>query len=580
MSIANSLLFKSDTPLDPLPFPQNVPLPPSEGGTPRLAPAALSAPEHEHAKYSPVSLHTPLSEGHTPLNDRHRRTPLSEGHTAHSSPARSPRRLGTDPTFQFSHESLRRRVHKRIIVCCDGTWQDGISEHRSAYTNILRLSRAINNEDIRNDGGPPIQQIVFYQSGIGTEKNFYSEYIEATTGGSLADKVEEAYAFIAHNYTPGDEIFLFGFSRGAYTARMVATFIGEIGVLDRKDMDHFAGIFIAYQKLGKTDNEEEKQKLREKLAPWNQHDSPGKKRADSDGDTFSVQCLGVFDTVGSLGLPEELTLGSTKIRTLFGFPDRTLGEHVKQAYQALALHEMRLDFKCNKFEQTEGGRRKDQVLKQCWFSGSHTDIGGGYREHDLADLTLVWMAANIENMLSLDVEYLSRLLQPVALWGEQKPHDSKTGIFTLASSIQREIPIGVNHVTNETIHSSVLQQSSLYPELNNVIKEHPELIAPLLSLEEELKVGWPYKPHSPVVESYEAQVETRRKRSIRRSILSVGNRITKSILKTVTTSDTGVRTETGLPVREKTRLGSVAERAGLGNVGDEMQLPGTLSKRT
>ncbi|KAF9270122.1 hypothetical protein L218DRAFT_14648 [Marasmius fiardii PR-910] len=141
--------------------------------------------------------------------------------------SKSPQRLGTDPTGK-----VIERIRKRIIVCCDGTWQDGISVNRRKYTNVLvntmkllllslililiyigsqRLARTIDQEDVRTT--PPTPQIVFYQSGIGSEKNFYSEYVEGTTGATLADKVEEAYAFIAHNYFPGDEIFLFGFSR-------------------------------------------------------------------------------------------------------------------------------------------------------------------------------------------------------------------------------------------------------------------------------------------------------------------------------------------------------------------------------
>ncbi|RXW20619.1 hypothetical protein EST38_g5227 [Candolleomyces aberdarensis] len=330
--------------------------------------------------------------------------------SAHSSPSRSPRRLNTDGQITSS-EDLKLKVGKRIVVCCDGTWQDGIGEHRSLYTNILRLTRTIHHEDERFQ--PPIPQIVFYQSGIGTEKNFYSEYIEGTTGGSLADKVEEAYAFIAHNYNPGDEIFLFGFSRGAYTARMVAMFIGEIGVLDRKDMDNFAKIFICYQKLGKTNKPEETAKLKEELLPWCKPDARGRLRADPDGDTFTIKCIGVFDTVGSLGVPESLTLRS-KVRKLFGFKDTVLGEHIERAYQALALHEMRADFNCNKYEQTEKGRLKKQTLKQ---------IGGGYKEHDLSDIALLWMAAQVGDILGLDAEYLAKLPQPVAPWGQQKPHE-------------------------------------------------------------------------------------------------------------------------------------------------------------
>ncbi|GLB36111.1 putative uncharacterized alpha/beta hydrolase domain (DUF2235) [Lyophyllum shimeji] len=385
---------------------------------------------------------------------------------------------------------LEIKVPKRIVICCDGTWQDGIAiEGRSVYTNILRLARTIHHEDGRFK--PAIPQIVFYQSGIGSDKNLYSRYVEGTTGGSLGDKVEEAYGFIAHNYHPGDEIFLFGFSRGAYTARMVAMFIGEIGILSRKDMDHFASIFVTYQKLGKCEDANEAEILKQKVTSWTRHDSPGKIRAESGQTMFSVKCLGVFDTVGSLGLPEEVACRSNEVRTIFGFPDKLLGAHVERAYQALALNETRADFNCAKFEQTVLGRERKQTLKQCWFSGSHADIGGGYPDHDLSDLTLTWMAAQIGDILSLDMKYLASLFHPVAPWGKLRPHDPATGIFVLAHTIQRPLPTFPNDVAHETIHASVLEQSTLSPELANVIAKHPELVHPLLPLEEEVKLNWP-----------------------------------------------------------------------------------------
>ncbi|KAF7347868.1 DUF2235 domain-containing protein [Mycena venus] len=426
------------------------------------------------------------------------------------------------------------RVKKRIIVCCDGTWQDGVlTENRQSYTNILRLARTINHEDSRSQ--PAIPQIVFYQSGIGSEKNFYSEYIVGTTGGSLADKVEEAYAFIAHNYYPGDEIFLFGFSRGAYTARMTAMFIGKIGVLDRADMDHFAGIFLAYQKLGKSKDDAEIQRLNAELAPWTGHDSPGKKRADSDEDTFSVKFVGVFDTVGSLGFPEEITHKSPTIKNLFGFNDRVLGEHIQYAYHAMALNETRADFNCCKFEQTPAALQKGQVLSQKWFTGCHADIGGGYKDHDLADLTLFWMAANLENHLSLDYAYLGSLPRPTAGWGEQPPHDPIKGIYSVAHTIQRPLPTATNSVTHETIHSSVLHQQSLVESLDNVLSQNPQLVVPLQSLEDALRSHWP-------------------------ALKSADHDPSLPLSKTmdnITAKDTGLTTEAGKRVREKNWLGKI-----------------------
>jgi len=105
----------------------------------------------------------------------------------------------------------------------------------------------------------------------------------------LGDKVEEAYAFIAHNYCPGDEIYLFGFSRGAYTARMVAMFIGELGVLDRQDMDYFAGIFVNFQRRGTVDDPKERALIDTNLAPWLDPNSKGKQRVDIDKDGFTIK---------------------------------------------------------------------------------------------------------------------------------------------------------------------------------------------------------------------------------------------------------------------------------------------------
>ncbi|KAJ3758641.1 hypothetical protein EV360DRAFT_43439 [Lentinula raphanica] len=421
-------------------------------------------------------------------------------HSSHS----SLQRAMTDTNLANPAASKHVRVKKRIIVCCDGTWQDGVTtQNRLSYTNVLRIARTIEHEDFRTD--PPTPQIVFYQSGIGSADNLYSEYVEG-------DKVEEAYAFIAHNYYPGDEIFLFGFSRGAYTARMVAMFIGAIGILNRTEMDSFAGIFIAYQNLGKATDEKEKQKLSAQLAPWNSPDSAGIRRAYAGGRAFSVKCIGVFDTVGTLGLPEEITLRSPKLKKLFGFPDRLLGPHIERAYQALALNENRADFTCAKFEQKEEGRRKGQVLKQYWFTGKYQFVGGGYKRHDLADISLTWIVvcspilnfdtmltcvcsqAQVGDALAMDAKYLGGLLDPTTSWGAQKPHDPETGIFALSFTSQRPLPTKTDDVTHEKIHPSVLHQKDLYPALAQTIRDHPELIGSLLPLEEEVKQNWPYNP--------------------------------------------------------------------------------------
>lgn len=491
---------------------------------------------------------------------------------SHTSSSKSPRRVSTDPTSVASKELSRLRTKKRIIVCCDGTWQDGISEYRSRFSNVLRLARAINHEDERQDAlGPdipdgsskfPIQQIVFYQSGVGTENNPWSEYVDGATGASLADKVEEAYAFIAHNYCPGDDIYLFGFSRGAYTARMVAMFIGEIGVLDRQDMDHFAGIFVNFQRRGTEKDPKELELIEMNLAPWLDPKSKGKQRVDIDQDGFSIRCVGVWDTVGALGLPDELFIKNPKNK-LFGFTDPgKLGAHIQYAFQALALNERRKDFNCNKFEQTDAGHKKGQVLKQCWFAGCHTDVGGGYQNHDLSDIALYWMAANIETMLGLDLKYLENHLEPVAKWGEQEPHDSSTGIFTLAKSIKRSIPTKPNRKTNEMIHCSVVKQLDSHPDLQPIIKAYPELVCELQPLEKQFKAFWEskYDPELPRTQEYAARLAKDHAQDS--GIWSVGSRISRLFSHTLKRK-TGIRYENGKPLMERSKAGDVAVKAGL-----------------
>ncbi|KAI0082303.1 hypothetical protein K474DRAFT_1586300 [Panus rudis PR-1116 ss-1] len=481
----------------------------------------------------------------------------------------------TDPT-PTTHLKLGKRIKKRIVVCCDGTWQDGLTARRRwNYTNILRLARAIQHVDDRYD--PPVPQVVYYQSGVGTESFAPVQWLDGALGASLADKIQDAYAFLAHNYQPGDEIFLFGFSRGAYTARMVAALIGEIGVLDRMDMDHFADIFIAYQKRGKAKDVEEIKKLDDILQPWTQHTSPGKIRADYDQDHFLIHCLGVFDTVGSVGLPEELSLRSDRVKTIFGFSDKYLGPHVARAYHALALNENRKDFDCAKFEQTEEGARKKQVLKQCWFAGSHSDIGGGYEEHDLSDLTLFWMAANIGDILALNITYLASLPEPVAPWGEQSPHDSATGIFALADTIHRSLPTADDNRTHEMIHPSVLKQHELNHTLEAHIKQNPHLMTTLLPLEEEVKANW--KPSFEKSKAYDdhkkSQKDSKKDKkdenlvNVAKSKLEGTKAQSKDIQQKITHTRT-MYTESGEPVYEDNWFGKMIEESSVGQFIQEI----------
>ncbi|QRV92264.1 choline transport protein [Ceratobasidium sp. AG-Ba] len=450
------------------------------------------------------------------------------------------RQMTAPKALEHGSQHRHGRTPKRIIVCCDGTWQDGIIRSQTwMYSNVLKLARCLNHDDERYD--PPIPQIVFYQAGIGSEQNIYSRYVDGATGASLAEKVQEAYAFIAHNYAPGDEVYLFGFSRGAYTARMVAGFIGYIGILDRTAMDSFADIFIAMQKKNKAKSEAENKRYEDALAPFKDICDDGRRRADLNHDRFTIKCIGVWDTVGSMGLPTVITRNSTKMHQLFDFPDNVLGPHIERAMHAMSLNEDREDFQVTKFYQTKLGKERGQQLRQVWFAGQHTDVGGGWHDHDLSDVALMWMLANVEDILSIDFKYAKSLPRPIAPWGAQPPHTSQMGIYKLAGQAPRRP--STDPATHETMHVSVKEQALLTPQATEWIEKHPDRFTPLLPLEEEIRQTWGYKPGSEPKrdDSLVAKQEKKNEQAAAKGLLAMAQKVLRSATQTEVIRDEGGR---------------------------------------
>jgi len=125
---------------------------------------------------------------------------------------------------------------RRIVVCCDGTWQSSVTSEDNIPSNVTKLARHIKRIGTDNKG-KNYHQLVYYDSGVGTGSlSGLEKTRQGGIGDGLAENVIEAYNFIVLNYQPGDEIFCFGFSRGAYTARAVAGLVGDIGVLEPADM--------------------------------------------------------------------------------------------------------------------------------------------------------------------------------------------------------------------------------------------------------------------------------------------------------------------------------------------------------
>lgn len=324
---------------------------------------------------------------------------------------------------------------KRIVVCCDGTWND--EDSAEEFTNVVRMARAILPIDGR--GGKETAQIVYYQSGVGTGADLVGRVLGGGVGLGLSRNVRDGYGFIASNYCPGDEIFLFGFSRGAYTARSVAGLIGYAGLLQKGDMDEFALVWEGYRLKNQPGRPDVLVHF-----PLRHQDVP-------------IKCIGVWDTVGDLGIPGHLDQIFTRF---YQFHDTTLGPHVESAFHALALDEHRRDFAPTLWVQSPDAQAKGtQKLLQVWFPGAHSNVGGGYAEHGLSDVALAWMASQADPLLALDVEYLKTRQDRRNGWGLGKIYNSAAGAWELrGTTVRRPFTTQPQNLTFERIHPSLVER--------------------------------------------------------------------------------------------------------------------------
>jgi uncharacterized protein (DUF2235 family) len=290
---------------------------------------------------------------------------------------------------------------KRIVVCCDGTWN--ADDTQTDDTNVALIARSVHGS--QQTGG--VLQIVLYLRGVGTTGLKLETFIEGATGVGVDDNIRSAYQFICQNYVPGDEIYLFGFSRGAFTVRSLAGLITACGILHR-------------QSLGALP------------AAWKYYRGPKPHSPKVFAEESRAEChlqpeitfLGVWDTVGSLGIPGSLLAASNKEK--FAFHDTSPSPLVKRGVHALAIDEHRHDFTPTFWT---GAVPTGISIQQVWFAGAHSDVGGGYRTRSLADIPLTWMARQAEAAgLALDWKCLpdSSLLDPGS-----PSHDSSAGLFAL-----------------------------------------------------------------------------------------------------------------------------------------------------
>lgn len=315
-------------------------------------------------------------------------------------------------------------MKKRIVICADGTWNRPEKNLQEDFpTNVLRLARAI-----KPIGADQIPQQVFYDWGVGS---YYDPVIGGATGKGLHKNIMDDYRYIVQNYSPGDELYLFGFSRGSYTIRCLCGLINNCGIIKRPDASLIQKAFNHYKNNGTAYAPEGKESINFR----NEHSHASRE----------ITFVGVWDTVGAMGIPISfLGLFDDKDE----FYDTKIGKNVRVARHALAIDEHRSDF-----EPTIWIPRDNMDLQQVWFAGAHGDIGGSYKPDKngslLSDNALSWMIKEARKS-GLTIE--SHLEQSINKTPLSTLHNSRRSFYRIKKTYYRPIENGEDSLL---IHTSV-----------------------------------------------------------------------------------------------------------------------------
>jgi uncharacterized protein (DUF2235 family) len=331
---------------------------------------------------------------------------------------------------------------KRLIVCADGTWNqvEKAKSGKHLSTNAAKMAAAMLPVDSHG-----VKQLLCYLEGVGTH---HGEWLRGGMFGlGISRNIGKAYEFLARSYEPDDEIWLFGFSRGAFTARSLAGMIRDCGLLLPTNIDQIASAMSLYR---------------------DRYDdtAPEAPRARIFRNTYSyepsIKFIGVWDTVGSLGVPGVHLWLARLLDIEWQFHDTKLSRTVENAYHALAIHERRSDFEPTLWEKQDGANASQQTLEQVWFAGVHSDVGGGYAAAGLSDVAFSWMVEKaVSHGLAFRQDFLSdsRWFAPNP---QQDLHNSFDFPFSWLDTFRRRKgdrtfrAKGAN--TFESIHSSVVER--------------------------------------------------------------------------------------------------------------------------
>ena len=333
----------------------------------------------------------------------------------------------------MENERPDRESMRNLIVCCDGTWNDpGDEDHGvPAPTNVVKLFDAVDR-----DSSQP-EQLPHYQRGVGTG-GFADKALGGAVGWGLDEDICECYSWLARNYGPGDRLFLFGFSRGAFTVRSLAGMICRLGIVRLDDVAEAGSALESVYRRGYRE--------RQPLPDLRFHE-----------DSRHVELTGVWDTVGALGIPDDKTLLDWLDNPQrYRFHDTSLSPQVRHARHAVAIDERRGSFAPTLWNTSDVAA--DQVVKQLWFPGAHSDVGGGYRETGLSDSALLWM---IEESARVGVVYRKSAVEEISPNPRDVLHDSHTGVMKVLVTAPRTLPCLSD---SDAFHGSVLTRRDHPPD--------------------------------------------------------------------------------------------------------------------
>jgi uncharacterized protein (DUF2235 family) len=284
---------------------------------------------------------------------------------------------------------------KNIVFCSDGT---GNTTVKNRGTNVFKLFEAVDVNGHRADLALR-RQLAYYDDGVGTENLRWIRVFAGATGYGLSRNVKQIYRELCRVYEAGDCIYLFGFSRGAFTVRTLSGLVNDCGILNASDYSTEAKFRRQVREAYKA--------YRRKYSAWFTQLVSGNRGMkapefkerfalrDATGKVIEpcISLLGVWDTVDAVGLPFALADLWNKVVWQYKFETTSISDIVQKGCHALALDDERAEFEPVLWD--EGGPKKKNI-EQVWFAGAHSNVGGGYPQQGMSLVALDWMMDHAE----------------------------------------------------------------------------------------------------------------------------------------------------------------------------------------